>query len=215
MKNENEKVINDSFQGIFNTVEHRWESGSRGLMHLMEFSLECLKMSLKFGENDDLKNASEYLNMSSTFVTTGAILMKTFGNIDILEYNKFRDTRDIHGSDTDKRLIDLHVEQKTVLKDLLRFFFYTLSVNKIDSKMEISNLAREIKNLPLVFDLTNALIFANDAHKDVFKSHTWVCEKVVEKNEASIRGNYIGMFQNRDFLPLLVALKDEFDKFKN
>jgi|CXWL01.1.fsa_nt_gi hypothetical protein len=203
-----EETFPDLVQGVFNSVEERWEAGSHGMMRLMEFSLEFLRLALKQGHRNELEDFVKSVNMSSAFVRTGADLMLTFGNISRDEYDKFRDRRDIHGSTTDKRIIDLHVMQRELMKDLLRFFFYTLSVNEIDTDSPIEEIAKSIRKNSTVLSITEAMVEANEAHKRVFSVHKFVCRQVVRKGEPSLRNNYIEMFQNRDFAALLPLLKE-------
>lgn len=203
-----EEVFPDLVQGVFNSVEERWEAGSQGLMRLMEFSLELLRVALKQGHRNELEEFIKSVNMSSAFIRTGANLMLTFGNISRDEYDKFRDRRDIHGSPTDKRIIDLHVMQRELMKDLLRFFFYILAVNEIDTDLSPEEMAKSIKNKPDALAITEAMIEANEAHKSVFSVHKFVCRQVVRKGTPSLRNNYIEMFQNRDYAAVLPLLRD-------
>lgn len=211
---EKNAVINndhpDLVQGIFPSIEDRWEAGSQCLMRLMEFSLEALKIALSFAHNEDILQCARYINKSSHFTKTGAKMMATFGNIDKNEYDKFRDTRDVHGSDTDLKIIELHLIQREVMTNLIRAYFYNLHKNNLNIDTKIEKLAEQISANSDLKYLTDAMIYADETHKAVFAAHTWVCEKVVNKGEPSIRGNYIEMFQNRDFIPALLNLKQQF-----
>ena len=203
-----DETFPDQAQGVFNSVEERWEAGSQGLMRLMEFSVEYLRGALKQGHRNELEAFVTSMNASSAFVRTGANMMMVFGDIPREEYDKFRDRRDIHGSATDKRLIDLHVMQRALMKDLLKVFFYTLALNDIDTESPMEEIVTAIRSKPIVLSIAESMIEANEAHKRVFAVHTYVCRRVVRKGEPSIRGNYIDMFQNRDYAAILPLLRD-------
>lgn len=194
---------------VFDNTENRWEAGSRGLMILMQFSLEALKQGLEYGQGGNLIDCANHVDKSSKFVAAGATLMKTFGNIGSKEYDKFRETRDVHGSQTDKIIIDLHIKQKVVMKDVVRLYLRTLAEKGIKTK-PIDESKKMIEENGDILQLTKALILANETHKDVFIAHRYVCQKVVGSGKPSLRGNHIEMFQNRDFLPLLSDLRDAF-----
>lgn len=196
----------DNAMGVFTCIEDRWESGSQGLMRLMEFSVELLKRAVMHGQIGDLGASAKYINRSSDFVTTGSKLMITFGDINSSDYDKFRETRDIRGNPTDRRLVELHVKQKQLTEDLLAIFSKVLEEGDIDSTND-SDIASHVVENTQVLNFTKALIGANDAHKAVFGAHKSVCSRAVKKGEPSIRGNHIEDFRNVDFSPLLPKLK--------
>ncbi|GGX57329.1 hypothetical protein [Saccharospirillum salsuginis] len=196
----------DNAMGVFTCIEDRWESGSQGLMRLMEFSVELLKRAVLHGQIGDLGSSAKYINRSSDFVITGSKLMITFGDINSSDYDKFRETRDIRGNPTDRRLVELHVKQKQLTEDLLAILSKVLEDGDIDSEDE-KEIADHVTENTHALNFTKALIGANDAHKAVFGAHKSVCSRAVKKGKPSIRGNHIEDFRNVDFSPLLPKLK--------
>ena len=197
----------DNAMGVFKSIEERWEAGSQGLMRLMEFSVESLLRSVHYGKLGDLDKSSKHINRSSHFTVTGAKLMVCFGDINTSDYAKFRETRDIRGNMTDGRLVELHLIQKDLTKDLLAIFHDSIEAADIDIEGDFDAAVRYINQNTDLLSFTQALIEANDAHKVVFAAHKSVCSKAVKKGEPSIRGKHIEDFKNIDFSPILPKLK--------
>lgn len=199
--------MGDNKQNIFESIEDRWEAGSQGLMRLMEFSLELLKDAEDFLKKHDFVKAKKALILSADFVITGAKLMKVFGKISPDEYNKFRYSRDILGSKTDKRIIEIHKKQKIVVINILKKYFEIIPI-------DINKAVNIIKKDKGLYDLTKAIFSLNNSHKVVFESHKHVCTRAVEQGKKSIRGGEINMLENKDFADSLDKLKTILNSLK-
>lgn len=189
-------MMGDGVQGIYSSVEERWEAASQGLMRLMEFCLEALEFAKDVSARD-LSEAARHIKSAAQYTEAGALLMRQLGSVvSPAEYAIFRKQRDIAGSSTDQRIVDVHRKQK-ITSDHLFILLESLLEPGIPRALESSATQIFARNL----------IALNDAHRVVFASHRYVCTHVVPAGQESLRGGNIAELRIANLSKLIDSLR--------
>lgn len=179
---------------LFGGVEDRWEAGSQGLMRLMEFGCEALaRADVSLGSS--ALECAKHVHDAALYVRAGAALMRQLGtDVSPEEYADFRRSRDVGGSATDARIVEVHRWQKAAMDGLFRRVRAAWGADP--ARAPHAALAR-------------ALLELNEAHHVVFASHRFVCQRLVPQGERSLRGGDIAALHNNDLAQFVADLRRE------